>query len=505
MNVPLWLETSSIPSYPTLAEELTVDVCIVGAGITGVTLAYLLKNSGLKIALIDSDDFLHGSTAYTTAKLTAQHNLIYNNLIKNYGLDQAQHYANAQNKAIDFVREICDQLNIDCQLETLPAYVYSQDANAVQDIIDEYEAAKQLGFDCDLLDKLDLPFPIEKALVFQNQAQFHPLHFLISLLKEIEQSDCVALRSNTPARDLRHNENGTYSVLTDTNFSVHAKKVIQTCHFPFYDDLSLLFAKAEIDHSYLIAVENAHPMPAGMYISCDQPTRSLRTYRSLLLVGGENHRPGTVADTKQKYQALIDFASTNFHTKKVKNQWSTQDYISSDQIPYIGALHQDNHDLYVATGYCKWGMTNGIVAAMLLCDLVQQKDNEWTTLFSPSRFNLKAQFKGLLKNNGEVAFEYIKGKLKTADKSLYLEPDEATIIKTENGKVGVYKDLDSELHVLDITCPHLGCELVFNTAEKTWDCPCHGSRFSYRGDVIEGPAHTPLSHHKNNIDPNIFN
>lgn len=505
MKNPLWLETSSIPTFPSLNQELSVDICLVGAGITGITLAYLLKDTHLKIALIDSDDFLHGSTAYTTAKLTAQHDLIYATMIKNYGLDQAKCYVNAQNQAIQFVRESCKQLNIDCHLETLPAYLYTEDENQVKNIVDEFEAAKELGFECALLDKLDLPFSVKKALVFEQQAQYHPLLFLTGLLQEVTSSSNISLYANTPARDLRLNDNGTYSVLTDTNFSIHAKKVVQCCHFPFYDDLSLLFARAEIDHSYLMAIKDAHPFPKGMYLSVDSNSRTIRTYDDLLIVGGENHRPGTVADTNQNYQKIKDFAKTYFHSDKVAYEWSTQDYVTSDQIPYIGRLHDDNESLYVATGYCKWGMTNGIVAALLLADLIQGKENSWTSLFTPSRFNLKAQFKELLKNNGEVAVEYIKGKLKKGDKSLYLDFDEATVIQTDHGKCGVYKDLDGKLYTIDITCPHLGCELVFNTAEKTWDCPCHGSRFSYRGEVIEGPAHTPLSSYKNNIDPNIFN
>ncbi len=505
MKSPLWLETSSIPKFPTLDQELTVDICLVGAGITGITLAYLLKDTPLKIALIDSDEFLHGSTAYTTAKLTAQHDLIYATMIKNYGLDQAKYYAQAQRQAIQFVRKTCEQLNIDCHLETLPAYLYTDDDQQVQNLVDEFEAAKQIGFDCDLLDELDLPFPVKKALVYHEQAQYHPLHFLTGLLQEVMTASNMNLYANTPARDLRLNDNGTYSVLTDTNFSIHAKKVVQCCHFPFYDDLSLLFARAEINHSYLMAIEKAHPFPKGMYLSVDSDSHTIRTYDSLLIVGGESHRPGTVVDTNQNYQKIKDFAKTYFHSDKVVYEWSTQDYVTSDQIPYIGRLHADNDSLYVATGYCKWGMSNGIVAALLLADLIQEKENPWASLFAPSRFNLKAQFKELLKNNAEVAFEYIKGKLKKGDKSLYLDVDEATIIQTDHGKYGVYKDQDGNLYTLDITCPHMGCELVFNTAEKTWDCPCHGSRFSYRGEVIEGPAHTPLSSHKNHIDPNVFN
>jgi len=498
MNVPLWLDTTTFPKYSTLNRDEEANICIVGAGITGVTLAYLLRNSGLKIVLIDSDKVLHGTTAYTTAKLTAQHDLVYHDLIKNYGEYNAKLYGNAQQAAIEFVAS----LNIDCDFEYKSSYVYTQKKGSIEKLEQEYTAAKQLGFDCELVTETELPYPIEKALVFHNQAQFHPLKYLVGLLNELEKAANVTIYEQTTAMEILTLEDERYQLKTSNQINITAQKIVQTCHFPFYDGLSLLFSKIEAKKSYLLAAKKASQKLNGMYISYEEPTRTLRQYQDYLIVGGENHRAGSNDDTLKKYENIQNFAEEQFHTTDISYKWSSQDYETIDKIPFIGAIK--NSEIYVATGYQKWGMTNGTVAALLLHDLLLAKDNPWTHLFDPYRTNLKAQVKDLMVYNGKVAYEFIKGKLKTEAETLKLEPGMAKIIQTDEGKYGVYKDEAGELYTLDITCPHLGCELNFNRAEATWDCPCHGSRFSYKGAIIEGPAHHSLTGSKNKVDPNLF-
>ncbi|MGL4372166.1 MAG: FAD-dependent oxidoreductase, partial [Turicibacter sp.] len=288
----------------------------------------------------------------------------------------------------------------------------------------------------------------------------------------------------------------------------HAKKIIITTHFPFYDHRALIFAKMKPERSYMLAVKNASPLPHGMFISYEDPTRSMRVHRDgkneFLLVGGENHRTGTSPNTIEHYEALKYFAKEYFETDEIAYQWSTQDYITVDYVPYIGQLKDENEDILVATGFNKWGMTNGTLAGLLLSKLVQGLNVPQIEFYAPTRFNPTIHTKNLVTYNAEVMLEFVKGKLKKGDKELYLQNDEATIIKKDDGKYGVYKDDQGHLFMVDITCPHLGCELSFNTAEKTWDCPCHGSRFSYNGDIFEGPAHLPLTCSKNKIEPNIF-
>lgn len=502
MRVPLWLDTVSAPHYPTLTHNLDVDVCIVGAGITGVTLAYLLKDTDLKVVLIDSDHVLHGTTAYTTAKVTAQHDLVYDHLIHSYGEYQAKCYANAQIDAIHFIEQTIQQLKIDCDFERKFAAVYTQDPKYVPTLEKEFEAYQKLGLKGHLVNELDLPFSIEKALILENQAQFHPLKYLIALLNSIANASNIEIYENTPATDIKKQESD-YVINTASRVQIRTQKVIQTSHFPFYDDLALLFAKIEPSRSYLIACEGGKNSPEGMYLSYEQPTRSIRTYQNLLVVGGETHRTGNQKDTIAKYEALKCFAHTNFHVDDVIYEWSTQDYETVDKLPFVGRM-QENDNIFVATGFRKWGMTNGTAAALLLCDLILGKENPYETLFSPKRKNLRAQIKNLIFYNAEVAFELLKGKLQYVEGVKSLAPGEATVISTDEGKYGIYKDEDQELFVVDITCPHLGCELNFNRAECTWDCPCHGSRFSYKGEIISGPAHYSLKSTKNKIDPNLF-
>jgi len=502
MNKSLWLDTTSLPKYRPLTEDIEADLCIVGAGITGITLAYVLRKSGLRIALIDSDQLLHGATAYTTAKLTAQHHVIYHELIKNYGKCSAKRYANTQTAAIEFIK----QTNIECDLEHLTAYVYTQQEEHVKVLEEEWNAAKQLGFDCELVSDLELPFKVKKALAFHNQAQFNPLKYLAGLLKALEEDSNIMIYEQTAATELTQLEDGRYQIETKNAHRLTAKKVVQACHFPFYDGGSLLFAKIEARTSYLTATNQSGYQLNGMYLSYEKPTRTMRSYKDFLIVGGEDHRVGVADNSLEKYDAIRHFVTEQFQTTDIQYHWSTQDYMTPDKLPFIGELNESG--IYVATGYQKWGMTNGVAAALLLHDLILGIANPYAELVNPHRFNLKAQFKDLVTYNSRVVAELVKGKLRIGELFVDVDADmengQSKVIETMAGTYGVYKDQDGDVHMLDITCTHLGCELRFNQGETTWDCPCHGSRFSYKGEVINGPAHHNLRHDKNKIDPNVF-
>ena len=497
----MWLDTVDFPEYKTLVQDIETDICIVGAGITGITLAYKLQGSGLKVALIDSDKVLHGTTAYTTAKLTTQHHIIYKDFVRDYGERNAKLYAEAQKKAIDFVVDS----GIDCDLECLASYVYTQKDECISALEQEYEIAKKLGIDCELTNELELPFAIKRALVFHNQAQFNPLKYLVGLLKMIKDCPNIDIYEQTTATELDQLDDGRFQITTKNNHHVRAKKIVQASHFPFYDGASLLFSKVEVRQSYLVATTKASQKLNGIYISYEQPTRTLRQYQNFLVVGGEDHRTGTSDDTLRHYKNITSFVNEHFGTSDIKYQWSTQDYLTTDKLPLIGSIN--NRKIYVATGYQKWGMTNGTFAALLLHDLLLEIKNPWTDLFDPHRFDLAAQTKDFITYNCRVAYELIKGKLQNGEMLSDLESLElkrAKIIYTTDGDYGVYKDENGNIHKVDITCPHMGCELKFNQAETTWDCPCHGSRFNHTGNIVSGPAHHNLQPDKNKIDPNIF-
>lgn len=502
MHQSLWSLSQTVPRYPSLTHHTKADVCIVGAGLTGITLAYLLKDTDLTVVLIDSDHVLSGTTAHTTAKITAQHDLIYHDLIQTFGEYYAKCYANAQREALQFISQTITTHHIDCQFEKKFSAIYTQNDESIPVFEKEYEAYQKLGLNGRLVETLDLPFPIKKALILEDQAQFNPLKYAVALLSEIKNCPRIQIYENTPAIDIKKRDSDL-TVCTKPGYTIEAKKVIQTSHFPFYDDLNFLFAKMEAQTSYLIACEGVKKMPKGMYLSYEQPTRSIRTYENYLLIGGEDHRTGTEKETTARYEALKNFAHHYFSPSQISHWWSTEDYDTVDRLPYIGQMQKDDQ-IFVATGFKKWGMTTATMAALLLKDLILERESPYTLLFHPKRQRVVPQLKNLIRYNAKTAFELIKGKLKSVDEIGRLLPGEAITVKTEDGKYGIYKDNQNELWMVDITCPHLGCELSFNRAEQTWDCPFHGSRFKVTGEVVSGPAHCSLKPTKNHIHPNLF-
>ena len=368
MHQSLWSLSQKTSTYPPLSQHTKTDICIVGAGITGITLAYLLKDTPLTICLIDSDRVSSGTTAYTTAKVTAQHDLIYHELIHTFGHYDAKCYANAQLEALDFISQTIKQHRMDCEFERKFSAIYTQNAHDIPLFEKEYAAYQELGLKGRLVKTLDLPFPIECALILENQAQFNPVKYTTALLEEIQTYPNIRIYEQTAATDIKKKD-GTLTVCTSLGYEIEAQKVVQTSHYPFYDDLSFLFAKMEAQTSYLMACEGVKNMPEGMYLSYGQPTRSIRTYQNYLLVGGEDHRTGTEKETKTRYEALTRFATQHFAPSNISYRWSTEDYDTVDRLPYIGQMKQGDQ-IFVATGFKKWGMTTSTVAALLLKDLI---------------------------------------------------------------------------------------------------------------------------------------
>lgn len=502
MHQSLWSLSQKTSTYPPLSQHTKTDICIVGAGITGITLAYLLKDTPLTICLIDSDRVSSGTTAYTTAKMTAQHDLIYHELIHTFGHYDAKCYANAQFEALDFISQTIKQHRMDCEFERKFSAIYTQNAHDIPLFEKEYAAYQELGLKGRLVKTLDLPFPIECALILENQAQFNPVKYTTALLEEIQTYPNIRIYEQTAATDIKKKD-GTLTVCTSLGYEIEAQKVVQTSHYPFYDDLSFLFAKMEAQTSYLMACEGVKNMPEGMYLSYGQPTRSIRTYQNYLLVGGEDHRTGTKKETTTRYEALTKFATQYFAPSNISYRWSTEDYDTVDRLPYIGQMKQGDQ-IFVATGFKKWGMTTSTVAALLLKDLILGQESPYASLFNPNRQHIAPQIKNLIRYNAQTAWELVKGKLRAEEDLSQLTPGEAVVLKLDEGKYGVYMDEQGETWMVDLTCPHLGCELSFNHAERTWDCPCHGSRFDVTGTVVSGPAHCALKSTTNRIDPNLF-
>ncbi|GEO25408.1 (2Fe-2S)-binding protein [Alicyclobacillus acidoterrestris] len=491
---PFWREGVEMPTFSPLDEDIHVDVAIVGGGITGVTAAYLLIREGVSVALLEADRLLCGSTGHTTAKLTAQHNLFYDELISHGGLDKAQRYYESNQRAIDFVQSTATELNVDCEFQFEDAYVFATTAKSAQRIEKEYQAYQKLQIPGDITDTIPLHIPIHNAIRMSHQAQFHPLKFLAALVHEIQEKG-ARIFEQTVAVDVTYDN--APAIITRTGHRVTARKILACSHYPFYSGQGYYFARMYAERAYVLAAKTKTDYPAGMYICAESPARSLRSARvhgePVVLITGDGHRTGQGPDTFTHYKNLQAFGEQVFGAMDILYRWSNQDLYTLDKIPYIGEIANVHPNVLVATGYKKWGMSSGIVAAHILRDLALGRDNPYADLYHPGRFYADPSLRKFLMHNGTVTAHLIKGKLQIpAHHPDDLVVGEGSVVTYNGHRTGAYKDEQGTIYLVDTTCTHMGCEVNWNHAERTWDCPCHGSRFTYTGDVVQGPAKKPL-------------
>lgn len=489
-----WLASTDIPRFPKLSEDIRVDVAIVGAGIAGLTTAYMLARKGLKVAVLNAGRIINGTTGSTTAKVTAQHNLIYDEFISHFGEEKARLYYEANNEALQWVRSTVEELGIDCQLSNQDAYVYTQSDQYVQKIQAEYKAYEKLGIPGALVDCTPLAYPTKAAIIMKDQAQFNPVPFLVKLTEELvrmgaqiyEDTTVVGVMKDKPA-----------TVNTEGGAKVTCDYTVSASHFPFNDRNGLYFARLHMSRSYVLAVRTEKEFPGGMYITAESPGRSLRSVlidgKPAVLISGEEHKTGQGICTHQHYENLQRFGQETYGIQEILYRWSAQDLFSLDNMPYIGQELPDVPNLFVATGFRKWGMTNSVVSALLNSKLILGENTPYEEVFTPRRFVANPSIQTLVKENVNVAAELISGKLEfTFKKPEDLGNDQGSVVRVNGKRAGAYRDANGQLHVVDTTCSHMGCEVEWNDAERTWDCPCHGSRYTYQGDVIEGPAKKSL-------------
>lgn len=427
MKKSVWSESCKLPQFDTLKGEHKTDVLIIGGGITGILCAYFLKNTGVDYVLVEADKICSGITKNTTAKINSQHGLIYNKLIREFGIDKAKMYLCANNEALNEYKKLCK--NIDCDFEIKNSYVYSTDKRSKIEC--EINALDKLGYSADFVENINLPFKTKGAICFKNQAQFHPLKFITHISKDLN------IFENTFVKDI------VSGVAITNKGSIKADKIIVATHFPFMNKHGSYFLKLYQHRSYVSAFSGAEKID-GMYVDENLKGMSFRNYNDLLLIGGGSHRTGKTGGC---WKEINDFAIKHYSDTKLQYSWATQDCMSLDGVPYIGLYSKNTPNLYVATGFNKWGMTSSMVAAKILCDMIFGKNNEYQDVFSPQRSIIKPQ---LLLNG----FESIIGLLTPTTKR----------------------------------CSHFGCALKWNKYEHTWDCSCHGSRFTKDGKVIDNPA-----------------
>jgi glycine/D-amino acid oxidase-like deaminating enzyme/nitrite reductase/ring-hydroxylating ferredoxin subunit len=494
-NPSYWVATTPETNYPPLEGGVAVDVAVIGGGITGITAATLLKREGRSVALIESKRIVRGATGYTTAKVTAGHGAVYSDLRDNFGSEGARIYAESNQAAVERIAQLVEEGGIDCDFERKANYVYAGSNQEVAALKAEVEAQKEAGLPVELVDETPLPFWVAAAIRLENQAQFHPRKYLLALAATIPGEGSHVFEE-TMATDVK---NGEPCVVETDRGTLRAKDVIVATHIPF-EDSGLFFTKAHPHRSYAVAAPiDETKAPDGMFINSGLPTRSVRTIRDgarlLIQVGGQGHKPGEEDDTPGRYKALEDFLKEHWpQAGAIEYRWSTQDYMSVDRVPYIGRLRRTSKHVYAATGYSKWGMTAGTLAGVLLTDRILGRENPWADLYDAKRIKPKASFKRFVSGNASAGLHFVSDRLKPAEKKelAALAPGEGGIVRVRGRKRAAYRDDAGTLHVLSPVCSHLYCHVVWNEAERSWDCPCHGSRYSGEGDVIQGPSVKPL-------------
>ncbi|MCY9668415.1 FAD-dependent oxidoreductase [Paenibacillus alginolyticus] len=490
-----WIATASIPSFPRLTHDIQVDVAIVGAGISGITTAYLLSKQGLKVALIEAGQMLTGTTGHTTAKITAQHDLIYDEFISHLGKEQTRLYYEANREAFQFIKQTIHEHQISCDFTEEDAYIYTSSDEFVEKIAAEFAAYEALGIPGDYLEQAPLPFQTKAAVVMKHQAQFNPMPYLLHLANHAAQKQGCQIYEHTTAVSIEKGNPAT--VITNEGHRITCKYAVSCSHFPFYDGGGFYFAKMHAKRAYILAVKTSEQFPGGMFISAEEPKRSLRSFMAngekMVLIAGESHKTGQGICTFKHYEALQNFGEQYLGIQEICYRWSAQDLVTLDKLPYIGRTDSDEPNILVATGYKKWGMTTGTAAALLIEKLVTGGHSPYQELFKPDRFHADPSIKTFIVQNADVVDHFISGKLEMIfKKPEELQNDEGAVVRANGKRAGAYRDQQGQLHIVDTTCTHMGCEVEWNDGERTWDCPCHGSRFSYKGGVLEGPAKKPL-------------
>lgn len=478
----LWSRELPFRKRKPLEGDITADVAVIGGGMAGILTAYLLQQKGFQTVVLEAENTAGGITANTTAKITSQHGYFYASMINQFGKDKAVQYAKWNQKAIKKFEEIIEKNNIQCDFEKKDAYLYS--IGKEERILREKAAASLLGIPSELVKETTLPFEVSRAVCFREQGQFHPLKFLKAL------SESLTIYENTRADKIDGN-----TVFCE-NGKVVADSIIVATHYPYINIPGFYFAKIYQERSYVVALKREKPWELdGMYMDVDKNGFSFRTYQNMLLLGGGSHRTGKSKE-KDYYAMLTDRAAKWYPEAEVFCKWSAQDCITLDNIPYIGRYSKKWPHVYVATGFHKWGMTGSMAAAMLLTDSLETGMNR-KTVFFPGRFNFKASTKNLSSNIKDTVLSLGIKKLQLPVKRVHNIPKgHGGIVFYKGKKAGVYKDKNGKCYFTSVRCTHLGCQLEWNQNELTWDCPCHGSRFDYKGNLLCGPAQKSLKRKK---------
>lgn len=505
-----WLNSNENKNkYKELDKDISADVCIVGAGIFGLTCGYYLTKQGYNVVILEKEaEIASKTTGHTTAKITSQHNLIYKYLIDSFGVSEVKHYLYANQEAIENIYQIIKDENINCNFERQDSYVYTNNADELEKIKLENEAVNSIGFNSEFVTSTPLPFDVLGAIKFPNQAEFNPIKYAYGLANAIIKNS-GKIYIDTLVQNIEKDDD--IFITSCKDYVVRSKYVILATHYPFIDRLGYYFLKMYQSTSYVIAVDIGSKTFDGMYINSEEPTFSYRfinyNSKNLLLVGGADHKTGSKIDLSNAYNILEDEVRKYYPDCKVLYKWNTEDCITLDKVPYIGEFSHFMPNMYIGTGFNKWGMTSSNVAGNIIVDKILGRENEYENVFKATRLHP-------IKNNVELGNmikettnSFVINKFKVPDADLDVIEDNSVMsgskkagnfeeIKNDSGHVlkyngqtiGIYKDNDGKIFAVNPICTHLGCLLSWNNLDKTWDCPCHGSRFDYKGHQLYNPA-----------------
>lgn len=491
----LWLATSPATEYPMLDRDLDVDVAVVGGGITGLVAAWRLARMGRRVAVLEQSRIVSGETGRTTAHLTALVDTRYHQIEKDFGREGARLVAKSSTDAIEWIEQSAAALGIDASFSRVPAYLYSEHRDGLGQVEQELEAARRVGLEASFTSQVPLPFAVAGAMRIEHQAQFHPRAFLLPL------AECIRRKGGQIFEEthVRGIEDGEPCRVGTDRAVVTARAVIVATHVPL--NWAALITKLPAYRTYAIATRLGAPLAPGLYWDTADPYHYTRTQHTsdgeFVIIGGEDHKTGTEPDTPARYTALIDYTRERFALERVDYQWSGQILEPVDGLPYIG-LNSGSRHVYVSTGYSGNGMTWGTVGGLVTSDLVLGRRTPYVDLYKATRIKPIAGAADFVTENIDFPKYLASDRLTNAD----AEGDDPSqvpagtgrILAVEGRKYAVYRSPGGQLHTLSPVCTHMHCDVAWNAAESSWDCPCHGSRFSTTGAVLHGPAVTPLAH-----------
>lgn len=498
-TISLWKSiTPKQTEFPSLQEDLEIDIAIVGAGITGILTAYQLMSAGKKVAVFEKDKIAENTTGFSTGNLYVAVQPLYQHVQSKFSLKTAHAVAKSRQAAIDFIERLVVEHHLNCHFERRPWYLHTDDKKKIRSIEKEADFFANAGFKIEDEQQLNIPLPFKKAIRMDNQARINPMQFTVLMADILKDKGCLIFE-DTPIR--YYEEKDAHCILMTDQHKIKANKMVLATHVPLgINHKQMLMGPYR---SYVVAAKLADKQyPNGNYWDLSSPHHAMSTHSEgtsmaidTLAVAGSHHKTGQDKNTLHNFAALEEYIRSHFKVEKIAYRWSAQHYQAADKLPYIGFASHSSKHIYMATGFFADGLVYGALSALILSDMIVGRENQWQSAFDSNRFTPFASAPAFIKESSNVFIQYMKdypGQHDVPDAN-QIEKGQGKIIESQGEKIAAYRDPDGKLHCVSAVCTHMKCIVSWNNAELTWDCPCHGSRFTTDGKVIEGPALIPLA------------